>query len=55
MEAFQHFTYVKSGGDILCCDLQGVRSSKTYYLTDPAVISRQQIFGDTDMGIKFLK
>lgn len=40
MEAFQHFTYTKSNGDILCCDLQGVRKGNTYFLTDPAVISR---------------
>lgn|GEM_PF-5841435 len=25
MEAFQHYTYVKSGYDIICCDLQGVK------------------------------
>jgi hypothetical protein len=53
MEAFQHYTYVKSGRDIICCDLQGVKNKNTFFITDPAVLSKKKIFGDTDMGYQW--
>jgi hypothetical protein len=52
MDAFQHYTYVKSDKYAICCDLQGVLTGNKYYLTDPAVNSIDQSFGNTDMGKK---
>jgi len=59
MEAFSHFTYHKSGGSLIVCDLQGRyrydRFSKKrcrFELTDPAICSRQRLYGPTDMGEK---
>jgi hypothetical protein len=60
-DAFSHWTWVHTGGDMLVCDLQGHRGrpggpkygSETYYylLTDPAVVSATAgRFGDTDLG-----
>lgn len=50
MGAFSHFTYHISGGKILVCDLQGVRTHHEYILTDPAICSLDQSFGMTDLG-----
>ncbi|PAA47919.1 hypothetical protein BOX15_Mlig023966g1 [Macrostomum lignano] len=48
---FSHYTYYKTGGRYLVCDIQGVRTSRGYWLTDPAVHSREGgKFGDTDLG-----
>merc|ERR1719390_317611 len=53
-DAFSHWTWVHTGGDMLVCDLQGHRgrpggpkyNGEEYYylLTDPAVCSRDQRF-----------
>ena len=51
MECFQHYTYVKSGCQAICCDLQGVYSDGKYILTDPAINSRSRSFDNTDMGL----
>lgn len=59
MEAFSHFTYHKSGGHLIVCDLQGRyrhnrynRSKCRFELTDPAICSRRRNYGPTDMGEK---
>jgi hypothetical protein len=61
MEAFSHFTYHRSGGNLLVCDLQGRlkkdRFSKKHMksrfeLTDVAICSRQRLYGPTDLGEK---
>ena len=59
MEAFSHFTYHRSGGSLIVCDLQGrYRHDKynqkrcRFELTDPAICSRQRHYGPTDMGEK---
>ncbi len=49
--ALAHFSWVKSKGDYLVCDIQGVRSSDKYELSDPAVHSIDQRFGTTDLGL----
>lgn len=60
-DAFSHWTWAHSDGDLLVCDLQGHRGREGgpkygdreqyyYLLTDPAVISRDQRFGITDLG-----
>ncbi len=59
MEAFSHFTYHRSGGSLIVCDLQG-RYKKDRYtpnksrfeLTDLAICSRARSFGPTDLGEK---
>ena len=40
MQAFSHFTYVKSEQSILICDLEGVVSGNKVLLTDPAIHNR---------------
>eukprot|EP00536_Pseudo-nitzschia_multiseries_P002316 jgi/Psemu1/301322/fgenesh1_kg.30_\ len=61
MEAFTHFTYHASGGQMIVCDLQGryrdnsrySNSSKSRFeLTDPAICSRRRNYGPTDLGEK---
>lgn len=50
MQAFSHFTYHFSGGDMLVTDIQGVSSS---VLTDPQIHSPQTTdFGRGNLGIK---
>lgn len=59
MEAFSHFTYHRSGGSLIVCDLQGRHrynrfnnKKSRFELTDPAICSRQRKYGPTDMGEK---
>jgi Alpha-kinase family len=59
MEAFTHYTYHKSGGSLIVCDLQGRYRLDTFKknrcrfeLTDPAVCSRTKKYGPTDLGEK---
>ena len=59
MEAFSHYTYYKSGGQLIVCDLQGrYRHDKyesrrcRFELTDPAICSRRRSYGPTDLGEK---
>lgn len=50
--AFSHWTWVTTGGELVVCDLQGVRSVNPmeYRLTDPAINSRSKEYGNTDLG-----
>jgi hypothetical protein len=51
MPCFSHWSWEESKGDILICDLQGVRSDNQYELTDPAIHSSVgRIWGGTDLG-----
>jgi Alpha-kinase family len=59
MEAFSHFTYHRSGGSMIVCDLQGryrhnqySKSKCRFELTDPAICSRSRSYGVTDLGEK---
>lgn len=59
LEAFCHYTYHMSGGNLIVCDLQGVFKmnhhaflKSRYILTDPAICSRTGQYGPTDMGGK---
>ncbi|CAN0093175.1 unnamed protein product, partial [Ectocarpus sp. 12 AP-2014] len=66
LQAFSHFSFVRSGHKRLVCDLQGVECpglpdnpfcAGVYELTDPVIhsnsqIARQQMFGRTDLGKK---
>ena len=48
---FCHWTWEVSGHNFMICDLQGVKSANGYYLTDPAVHSKEQLYGPTDLGL----
>ena len=59
MEAFSHYTYHRSGGQLIVCDLQGRYRNNRYNpkksrfeLTDVAICSRQRRYGPTDLGEK---
>ncbi|KAL7514804.1 hypothetical protein ACHAXN_012125 [Cyclotella atomus] len=59
MEAFTHYTYHRSGGNLIVCDLQGryrhnrfANSKSRFELTDVAVCSRRCAYGPTDLGEK---
>ncbi|XP_062513152.1 alpha-protein kinase vwkA-like [Corticium candelabrum] len=48
--AFSHYTWHKTNGRELVCDLQGVRKGDSYELTDPAIHSLNRLYGMTDLG-----
>ncbi|XP_038062554.1 myosin heavy chain kinase B-like [Patiria miniata] len=50
--AFSHFTYQASNGQILVCDLKGVRGERGYVFTDPAIHSHIDPgnYGSADLG-----
>lgn len=55
MEAFSHYTYDRSGGELIVCDLQGryrKKGNKRFELTDPAISSRRREYGVTDTAEK---
>mmetsp|Transcript_7678 Transcript_7678/g.11027 ORF Transcript_7678/g.11027 Transcript_7678/m.11027 type:complete len:269 (+) Transcript_7678:181-987(+) len=59
MEAFSHYTYHRSGGQMIVCDLQGRyrddqynRGKCRFEMTDPAICSRRRNYGPTDLGEK---
>ena len=51
LHAFSHWTWAHTKGDVLVCDLQGVRRDDRYILTDPVICSTGQIYGETDLGV----
>ena len=58
LQAFSHFTYVRSGKTLLVCDLQGLRESHRILLTDPAIHSRGVAggcYGSMDRGYDGIK
>lgn len=59
LEAYSHYTYHRSGGNMIVCDLQGrhrgdrfKKSKSRFELTDVAVCSRRVNYGPTDLGEK---
>merc|ERR1719195_315001 len=52
---FMKFTYDKSGKTIIVSDLQGVCDNGKYMLTDLAIHSEGQYFGNTDLGMRFVQ
>ena len=52
LQAFSHFTYMKTNGKLLICDIQGVKDKNQYSLTDPAIHSDTPgKYGETDLGL----
>jgi len=51
LQAFSHWSAVKSGLRYLLCDLQGVQRGSEYLITDPCIHSLDQIHGPTDLGV----
>jgi hypothetical protein len=59
MEAFTHFSYHESGGQLIVCDIQGRykynrfdKKKSRFELGDPAICSRRRLYGPTDLGEK---
>jgi len=52
MPAFMHWSWYYTKGEKMIADLQGVRSSKAYTLTDPVILSLSGEYGATDMGVE---
>lgn len=62
LEAFSHYTYHRSGGMLLVCDMQGryrkdkfgreAKNKSRFELSDPAICSRKRLYGPTDLGEK---
>lgn len=50
MQAISHFSYHNTGGSKVLCDLQGGIYSDGAVLTDPVIMSQDQIYGPTDLG-----
>lgn len=51
LQAFSHFTFEKTNGKLLICDIQGVKDKNQYVLTDPAIHSDTQgKYGGNDFG-----
>lgn len=51
MQAFSHFSYHSTGGNLFVCDLQGGTFNKGFALTDPVVMSHfPENYGPTDLG-----
>ena len=56
MQAFSHYTWVKSGKKLVVCDLQGVKTDKGTFLTDPAIHSEEYWrYGKTNLGPKGIR
>ena len=58
--SFAHFTYHSTKGTFMILDLQGVyyEDSKSYVLSDPAIISNSPVgglYGPTDLGLTAIK
>jgi len=51
LQAFSHWSAVKSGLRYLLCDLQGVQRGSEYLITDPCIHSVYEIHGPTDLGV----
>lgn len=50
LEAFSHFTYWKSRGDLIVCDLKGVREENEFLFTCPTIHSKSKSYGPDDLG-----
>jgi len=51
LQAFSHYTYIKSNENLIVVDLQGMKSDAYWILSDPAIQSVDSSFGITDRGV----
>ena len=52
MPAFMHWSWYHTKGEKMIADLQGIRNSNGYTLTDPVILSLSGEYGATDMGVE---
>ena len=52
IQAFCHWTYHHSGGLLVMCDAQGVKTQNRYKITDPCICSKRRLYGSTDCGVR---
>jgi len=52
MQAISHYSYHISSGEYILCDMQGGIYTGAVVLTDPVILSRQESYGVTDLGLK---
>ena len=54
MPAFMHWSWYHNKGQMMIADLQGVKQSNGYFLTDPVILSDSgnSEYGCTDMGVE---
>ena len=52
MPAFMHWSWFQTKSQKMVGDLQGIRTTKEYKLTDPALLSLTGEYGGIDMGIE---
>ena len=52
LTAFMHWSWIRSKGEEMVADIQGVKNGSRYRLTDPAMISVKREYGVTDTGIE---
>ena len=55
LQAFSHWTYEDSKNYLIIVDLQGVQKGNEFVLTDPAIHSEDQSYGETDFGNEGMK
>ena len=55
MQALSHFSYYKTGGSSVLCDLQGGSMGDDIVLTDPIVMTRSKSYGQQDLGKRGLE
>ena len=56
-QAFSHYTWIRSGKQLLVCDLQGKRDGSRVILTDPVIHNSVSVLhhGSTNLGEKGIK
>uniref|UniRef100_A0A1X7UR93 Alpha-type protein kinase domain-containing protein n=1 Tax=Amphimedon queenslandica TaxID=400682 RepID=A0A1X7UR93_AMPQE len=52
LTAFMHWSWIRSRGEEMVSDIQGVKNGSRYRLTDPAMLSVKREYGVTDTGIE---
>ncbi|GFO41284.1 alpha-protein kinase vwka-like [Plakobranchus ocellatus] len=55
LDAFTHFTYHESGGQLVVCGLEGVHDSEGFFLKTPTIHSRAREFGNSDCGLRGMR
>lgn len=57
IQAFSHYTWVRSRKQMVICDIQGVKNGDKFKLTDPAIhhVDFRREYGGTNLGKKGIK